>query len=53
MCLHVRAQVYVCSLEKMFDAYLVVELSPRADNWHASMTSINEYVHTIIEDDIP
>ena len=47
MCLHVRAQVYVCSLEKMFDAYLAVELSPRAENWHACVTSINEDLHTL------
>ena len=46
-CVFARAQAYVCSLEKMFDAYLVVELSPRAENWHASTTSINEDEHTM------
>ena len=47
MRLHVRAQVYVCSREKMYNAYLVVELSPRAENWHASTTSNNEDLPTL------
>ena len=47
MCLHVRAQVYVCSLEKMFNAHLVVELSPRAEKWHACVTSINVDLPTL------